>query len=40
MRANKHPDEKFEWDYWTVLVIVLAIVLIAMLTMELWLPHR
>jgi len=39
MRTDKREDEKFQWDFWAVFVIVFAIFILAVMTMEVWLPH-
>jgi hypothetical protein len=39
MQADKRPDDTFEWDVWTILVILLAVIVLLLLTAELWLPH-
>ena len=39
MRPEIPPDEGFRWDFTTLLVVVLVVLLVFWMTAELWLPH-
>lgn len=38
-RKTDVPEEHFQWDWVAVVMVLLAVLLILMLTFEIWSPH-